>query len=311
MMPGQGTPYAPQPVVPKQPMDPKTKKLIIILCSVGGGLLLLGIAALIILPIILKVDYKSTYDLADIANDIRYDMQGSDSCGGVISYVNSSYQTKASYQKFVSKCQSDIAAFRTAVNDLAGSSGVQRDAEIKQEWEAFKTSYDAAFPAYESLVGVYSDWHSFIAGWYEATADSSWWETMNESKAQSLSAPLTNSNNDALKKYGDDYITTRWKQISAYQAYQKARNAYYDSAYNAPNRTALRNDMNSKLETYNGLNQDYKTFREDEPDIKDTKKLVGIDLDKSENQFLSKFGNAYSIISSKYLEEGLRDTLGL
>ncbi|MDR3298059.1 MAG: hypothetical protein LBT19_01665 [Candidatus Nomurabacteria bacterium] len=312
---GYGTPqpnqYQPQPVVPKKPMDPKTKKLIIIICSVGGGLLILGLVALIILPIILRVDYEKTYDLGSITNDIRYDMQGSDSCGGVISYVSSSYQSKSSYEKYVSKCKSSMEEFKKSIEDLSGSSGVQRDADIKKEWDAFKTSYDSAFPAYGQLVDIYSDWHAFVAGWYETTSGSDWWDTMNETKVKNLTSSLTESNNSALKKYGDGYVSIRWKQISAYQAYKKAYNAYYDASYSDPNKTSLRNEMNAKSEAYSGIDQDYKDYIKDEPDIKDTKSLVGVDLDKSDQQFLTKFGNVYSQIYSKYLEQGFKDAVGL
>ncbi|MFV0485081.1 MAG: hypothetical protein ACK5MU_02520 [Candidatus Saccharimonadales bacterium] len=316
IVPGFGVPSQPadgqtQPVVPKKPMDPKTKKLIIIICSVGGGLLLLGLAALIILPIILKVDYEKTYDLADDTNDIRYDIQGYDSCGGVISYVNSSYQSTSSYEKYVSECKSDLAAFKEGVSSLAGDNGVNRDSDIKAKWDEFKTSYDRAFAPYEQLVDIYSDWHTFVAGWYDATSGSDWWETMNESKVKSLTSTLTNSSNEGLKKYGEGFVTVRWKQVKAYQTYKSAYNAYYDASYSAPNKSTLRDAMNAASEAYNGANQDYKDYITDEPDIKDTEKLVGIDIDKNENQFLSKFADVYSIASTKYIEQGFKDAIGL
>lgn len=314
IVPGYGAPQTdqPQPVVPpKKPMDPKTKKMIIIICSAVGGLLILGIAALIILPIILKVDYEQTYDLAESANDIRYDIQNSDSCGGVTSYVNSSYQTESTYEKYVSECKGDLAAFKESIEKLAGSSGVQRDDDIKKEWEEFKTSYDAAMPAYEKLIDVYSDWHTFVAGWSEATDDSDWWDSMSESKVQSLTSALTSSDIAAFKKYGEGFASARWKQISARQAYQTAYEAYYDASYSSPNKTALRNDMNAKYEVYRGAERDFQDYVKNVPDVKSMEDLVGVDLDKSDNQFLTKFGDVYSEISAKYMEQGFKDAIGL
>lgn len=309
--PKQSDPNQPQSVVPKKPMDKKTKKLIIIICSVGGGLLILGIAALIILPIILKVDYEKTYDLAEDANDLRYDIQSYDSCGGVISYANSSYQSINSYEKYVSDCKSDLAAFKESIAKLSGDNGINRDADIKADWDEFKTSYDRAFASYEKLIDTYSDWHTFVAGWYDATSGSDWWETINESKVKNLTATLTESGNEGLKKYGEGYITVRWKQIKAYQDYQSAYDAYYDASYSDSNKTNLRNAMNAAYEAYNGANQDYRDYIVDEPDITDTEKLVGIDIDKDENQFLSKFADVYSTVSERYIEQGFKEAVGL
>lgn len=306
-----GNPAQPQPVMPKQPMNPKTKKMIILICSIGGGVLILGIAALIILPIIFKIDYEKTYDLADSANDIRYDLESYDSCGGVINYATSNYQSTSSYEKYVSECKSDLAAFKESISTLSGDNGINRDADIKAKWDEFKTSYDRTISPYEQLIDIYSDWHTFAAGWYEATSSSDWWETMNESKVQNLTSTLTESSNSSLKEYGEGYVAARWKQIKAYQDYQKAYDAYYDASYNAPNKTALRTAMNAASEVYNAANQEAKDYITNEPDVEDTEKLVGLDIDKNENQFLTKFADVYSTVSAKYIEQGFKDAIGL
>lgn len=316
IVPGFGTPAQPangqdQPIVPKKPMDPKTKKMIIIICSIGGGLLLLGIAAIIILPIILKVDYEKTHDLAETANDVRYEIQGYDSCGGVISYVNSSYQTTNSYDKYVSECKSDLAVFKESISSLSKDNGINRDDEIKEKWDDFKTSYDKAFAPYEQLIDIYSDWHTFVASWYDASSGNDWLDTMSESKVKSLTSSLTNSNNNELKKYGEGYASARWKQIKAYQDYKKAYNAYYDASYSSPDKTSLRNAMNAASEAYDGANKSYRDFIADEPDIRETDKIIGIDIDADENQFLSKFADVYRIVAEKYIKDGVKDAAGL
>ena len=312
-MPAQGQPYYPHPPVqkpPKKPMDPKQKKLIITLCAAFGGLLVLGIAAAIVLPIVLKVDYKATHEVADRANDLRRDIEKSDSCGGVISYVDSIYQSKSDYEKYVLNCRESLVAFKSSIEELAETSGVKRDAEIKAEWDKFKSSYDVAIAPYEELIGIYSDWHAHIANWIDATKASDWWRTMNEDRVKSLISPLTNSTQSKIKAYGDGYVTIRWKQIQSYQAYQAAADAYSASLIMAANRSELRDDRDGKREVYNGLNADFTEYERDKPSMSDIEGLVGIDLDKSDNKFLTKFNAVYSQIYDKYVEQELTEFFG-
>ena len=291
-----------QSIVPKTKLSPKTRNLIIILSVIFGVLLILGILAIVLLPQLLKVDYESAYDIADDLNDVRFDAESWDSCGGVIGYVDSSYQKESDYESYVSTCKEDLSEFKTGVEELAKNSAVQRDGGIREKWDKFKTSYDAAFPAYESLIGIYADWHAFVAKWASATEESDWWKTVTEDKVKTWTESLTNSTNEALKSFGEGYVSARWKQIDAYQKYQSASDAYYEASYSASNKTELRNQMNAAREVYQGADDDYDEYLKQAPDMEDTKALVGVDLDKNENQFFSKYGDLYSEISKKYFE---------
>ena len=69
-------PYPPQPMMkpPKQPMDPVKKKKLILGFSIGGAILVLGIAAAIIIPVLLRVDYAPAYNIAKELKPKIYDI---------------------------------------------------------------------------------------------------------------------------------------------------------------------------------------------------------------------------------------------
>ena len=156
-----GQPYPPQMPLqmmhpPKQPMDPKKKKTIILTISIASGVVVLGIIIAIVLLMILKVNYSTAYKTAKELKPYIYDIHQDYDCGYVVEDVDSSYVSDKDYSGWINACQE---VYDSEINDLVSqlenTDGVRRNEEIKTQFNKFKTEYialsdgDAAELAYK------------------------------------------------------------------------------------------------------------------------------------------------------------------
>ena len=219
-----GQPYPQQPMMksPKKPMDPAKKKKIILIVSILSGVAVVGIALAIILPIVLRVDYTSAYEIASkMYNDSTvYDiyLNYRDGCDDVSFYVDNSWTSSSSYDGLIDRCKKVYSGdVISQINELGETAGVQRNEEIKAAFDTFKTEYSKLIPdnteTLEQNLDAWKAWHSFIVdrpGIYSSVTDSEITAAANH---------LINSSNSDLKTYGETWLEKRLDLGNTYRKY--------------------------------------------------------------------------------------------
>ncbi len=238
MGPNMGQPYPPQMMrPPKQPMDPKKKRTIILVASIVSGVVVLGIALAIILPMMLRVNYSASYKTAKELKPYIYDIYQSYDCEYIVGDVDASYVSDKEYGEYIDKCK-EVYNSKTneLVNQLENTDGVKRNEEIKNQFGKFKNEYDALSSGntdeLDYKLGLWRAWHSF----YVAVDDLSYSDT--DAEFTTAGNYLINSGNDTLKSYGEGWLEWSRTVAAAYRAYDNAswsssdyqslRDAYYN-----------------------------------------------------------------------------------
>lgn len=214
----------PQPMMrpPKQPMDPAKKKKLILGLSIGGVVLILGIVAAIIIPILLRVDYGTAYNTAKELKPKIYDIYHSYDCEYVVDYVDSTYTSTKSYTEYIENCKK---VYSSDVNDLIAklenTDGVKRNSEISAAFAKFKAEYTAlSSDNNETLSAKLALWqarHNFVYA-----ADDLSYTSSSDSEYTTTANYLINSGNDALKTYGEGWLERKLAIAAAYRAYRAA-----------------------------------------------------------------------------------------
>lgn len=280
-IPASYPPAAPYP--PKAPMDPAKKKRAILIVSLCSGLLLAGIAALIIVPLLLRVDYAGAYRTAKELKPLIHDFYISDTCDYVEDYVDSAYTSAKDYTRYVDSCK-EIYSDDTIqlVDALGGTDAVRRDSEIGAAYAKFKADYDSAITdGVENFYAKLDLWqarHNFKVAEYGSsyckTSDAEFTTAMNY---------LINSGNEAFKAYGEGLLE-RTLAVSA--ACRAADAAPLFSA----NYTALHNDYQTKRDELNNW------IAANKPDINS---IAPLNLPDTYKMY-SDFSSLYNLISETY-----------
>lgn len=267
---------------PKAPMDPAKKKKIIMWCCIGGGVLVLGIVAAIVLPIILRVDYSTAYTTAKKLEDKVYAIYQNYDCGYVTDYVTSTYTTTKRYNEYVEKCK---AVFDNETNSLIGqlgnTDGVKRNSEISDRFNAFKTVYDSILPDptdLESKLSAYQDWHNFAVA-----LDNMSYSNSSDAEFTTTANYLISSSNSALKTYGESWLEHQKVYVKAYRDYDS-------TSYSASNKSALRIERDNKKKELDDW------ISANKPDIKS---LVPLKFDDT-SKLNSAFNSLYELIKTNY-----------
>ena len=299
--PMQGQPYPQQLMqkVPRKSMDPKTKRLIVILCSVFGGLLVLSIVTIIVLPVILKVDYEETYGLAKELNSA---VDGLSACGGVVEYAGSVYTTEKEYGKYITRCKEGIVGVKKLTGDVEGTSGL-RDGELKELWDVYKLNYERLTPIYEKAVEVYPFWHEFVLTENAMKKDSDWYKTMTEDKMNGMLKSLQGSGVDDFEDFAEGYRTKYIPYVMAYKKQDLVFTAYTNTSYNASNRNALRDEYYSAREATSALLKVWNEWKADNTVDLETEEILGVDLGREGGVLNTSFSKFYSELRTKHSKQ--------
>lgn len=269
---------------PKQPMDPKKKKKLIIGLSIGGGVLVLGIAAAIILPIVLKVDYSETYKTAKELDPIISDIYSDDNCYYVQNNVSSAYTSASDYDKYITGCKEAYTKATNLVNQLGDTAGIKRDSELENLYNKFQAAYQKedklSAEEVDSKLALYKTWHD----WAVAVDKVDSWDE-SDKDLEAAANVLINSGNDTLKSYGEGWLERRKAAANASRAYSAA-------SYTDKNKSNLRNTLNDAQTTYNNY------VKENKPNIEE---LAG-QVETSFSETYSEFDKLYDSIVSRYEE---------
>ncbi len=267
---------------PKQPMNPKTKKKIIIGVIVGVIVLIAAIVAVVVIAIASRVDYGESYrvakELDDKIDEIYYDYD----CSNVVSYVDSAWTSERNYNGYISSCKDALNGVSELVDKLGDTAGVKRNKEIGDKFSAFKSSFEEAFPNLSDIsaqLDLYQVWHNYAVKVDSLSASSS------DAEVKAAADILINSGNETLKNYATTWLEKTTAYIHAYKA-------YWDSSYSDPNRDALRKAMNT------AQTEQRDWVSENRPDITS---LVGLEFNDTAKVY-NNFGNLYQTIREVYQE---------
>ncbi len=271
----------PMPRPPKQPMDPAKKKKIILWSSIGGAAIALGIAAAIIIPILLRVDYGPAYATAKELKPKILDIYHSYDCEYVVDDVDSSYIDPKTYAEYIEDCKK---VYNTSTDDLVAklgnTDGVKRNDEIKNQFAKFNAEYTAASSGtsadLSSKLDLWQARHNFVYA-----ADDLNYSSSADSEFAAAAKYLTESGNDALKTYGEGWLEKNLAIAAAYRAYDAASWQESSKYYN---------DYTNKKKEYNDW------VAANRPDINTIAPLNFNDTSK----MYSEFSTLYDLISQTY-----------
>lgn len=271
-------PYPPQAKPPKPPMDPAKKKKLILGFSIGGGVLVLGIVAAIVLPIILRVDYSEAYSTA---KDLKPKIQGiynDSNCDNVKEYTLSFYTSMKNFNKYVESCRSLYDGVTNQVEQLAATAGVSRDGDIQERFNTFRAAYDATVPDSDKLnasLDLRTTYHQFYVNAGELPS----WSSVTDAELTAAAKPLTDSDNEVFKNYGKTWLE---KALATARAYRDYANNHYTSD--------LRN-------TFNDAKSDYDNYvKENSPDLDG---LAPLDI-SDPNKMYSEYNKFYELLRTTY-----------
>lgn len=291
----QYPPVAQPPRPPKQPMDPKKKKAIITWSLVAGGVVVLGIAALILVPIIFRVDYSTAYHAVNELEEKIDAISSNYDCGYILDYYDSKYTDQKTFSSYITNCKNTMSGTEELVNKLAETDGVKRNQEISTQFEKVKSLIAQVVPNADDLsekLKFYEVWHNYDL----AFGSDGIKYTAPDSSFQKAANVLIESGIDSLKTYGEGWLESVLKVAHAYQAYDNA--SYFDS-----NKSSLRKEYEDRLTEF----KDYKT--KNLPNIEtlaplkfnDTTKMVD-EFNKLDNLITETYEKNYSKNSGDCLE---------
>ena len=286
--PAPATPAAEQPAAaptapaePKAPMDPKTKKTIIMLCIIGGVVVLLTVLAVIFLPIIFRVDYADAYKTAKELDGKFDTLLFNGDCDKVVNYYKATYNTNKEYNGYAEGCIASTEGLSELVEKLGNTSGVKRNSEIQELYKGFKESFDKLGLNTESLkekLEIYKTWHAF-----EVARDDLDWKS-TDSAYNTAGNILIQSGNEDLKNYG-----TKWLELALATA--KAYRVYYDASWDS-------NYYEKKDKYYDAKDAFDNYVNANEPDITN---IAPINLENL-NATSTRFQNLFTKIADTYEE---------
>lgn len=277
--PAQPAPVAPKP---KQPMNPATKKKIILGCVIGAVVIVAVIVACVVIAIVSHVDYGETYRQAkDLKEDIS-ELYTAYDCERVVSNVDSDWTSESSYNKYVEACKKATDGIDDKIAELEKTAGIRKDSDLRTAFDKFKKEYSAVVPDAADLnskLDLYKTWHSYVVAVDSLSVSDT------DAKIQSAANILTNSNNDTLKAYGETWLEKTMEYIRAYRAYQ-------NSSYSDPNRSELREEMNAKQTAQNNW------VSENKPEITE---LAPLDFSDTAEVYAA-YHDFYNLLTETYEE---------
>lgn len=270
------------PVKPTpKPLDPKTKKKIIMWTCIGGGVFVALSIIAIIISLVFKINYGESYRMAIEVKDELSDLgNNTGACSRVASYVDSTWTNEKTYNEYVSKCLDSLSHDDSKIIELGKTSGVKRDEDIKAQYDKFKKAYDQAFPdqsGVEETLKLYKAWHTFVVKSNAATS-----AIKDDDAYRKAADALKESGNNTLVEYADGWLERAL-------AYSKAYRDYMDnSKAGSAERTAM-TEARTAFRSY--VNQN-------EPDIEDIAEFEPGDI----SDVYTAFNKLYSLISNAYEE---------
>ncbi len=272
----------------KKPMDPKKKKNIIIWSCVGGGVLIAGIVAIVLVIVLTQVDYKESYRLAkELSEPMSKFYSGYSRCEYVVEYADSYYTSASSYSTYIEGCKEAISSETTEkIKKLGETSGVSRDSDVKALYDKFWEKYSKAVSGVDDdlskKLDTYDSWHKFI---YDGESIDIVYFS-NENKIDTVADYAIKSGNDTLKSFGE-----QWKTKA--QELYKARKDYR-------NGTIRYSEYSTKEDDFDDW------YEESLPKLAD---VLPLNFDGDKSEIDEAWDDLVLVIGKKYGEKAVEDIL--
>ncbi len=236
-----GTPLlADTPTPPtRAPLSNAAKRWILI----GGIILAVGLATLIIINIILggvntvtSSGYRETYLAAKMLVEPFAGLDRSSSCQKAVEYVDSKFVERAAYDGYIKSCQSLALNVGALVDQLGETTAIAWEPTLAEQYSEFQELYHLAFPEDNHLadsLNLYQIWHNFILDSSYLTTDSA------DIDFYKAAEPLRKSGNATLTQYGEDWLQRQLDYVHSYKV-------YWDTSYLDPNKETLRLELEAK-----------------------------------------------------------------
>ena len=243
--------------------------------GIGAFVLVVGIvAAVILVPQMMRPDYQKTYDaVVELEEELNHYFYNS-ACGDVEAYVDDEYTGIDEYSEYIKVCRDEAENMYVQVAKFESESGVTRDSELSALYDKFRKAFDKKAPGkdqIESTLRIYAAMHGFVVGVEELDDDSD--DFPAPSEFATVSNYLVDSDNEVLKEFAEG-LTERYGALyEAAQAYLKANHddgdymelydAYLDASDEFMNYYNEQSDILERLEVFLADSSD------DEPSVID------------------------------------------
>ncbi len=255
----------------------KRKKLQLALGIVAGALVVIGVGSGIAY-VVFHIDYGESYRIARDLRGKLADVYKDNSCADVIELASNKQITNSNYETYIDNCQSFAGDKNELINLLGDSSAIRKNEELRQLFETFQSSYQAALPRFSGLdkqLELYRAWHEYIILLDPLNADS------EREDFQAAADVLIKTGNKTLVDFA-----TEWLRLAL--EYRAANTDYW-----APGAG------DAEFEALETARDNYSDFLMNEaPDITE---VADLDFDGM-NAMVGNFTKLYNAIAKAYEE---------
>lgn len=198
-----GATATPEATKPAAATKAAKQKKLIIGGAIGAAVVVLAVLAAVFLPKMLGVNYAESYEVADELFDKLDNVYGGSKavCYKTLSNADDDTIGIDDYQRQIDNCKQGISGARDLAKKLAQTSGVKKDAEVKEKYDAFdeagqpvlmdETKVDRSLAAYAAV-------HEFLVRMSGYEAD------VSEAEIREMTEPLVSVENEKIKKIGEE-----------------------------------------------------------------------------------------------------------
>ncbi len=267
----------------KSTINPVVLRRILFTVVIVVAVVVVGLIVVSGIGSVMTEGYGEAYRLARELKPKLERADKSSSCQYAMQYVQAANVGKQSYDEYITVCKDLVTSVNAEVYQLGEKSLVQTNTEIAAQYQDFKGLYGAAFPEVSSLpetLALYQVWHNYVLAVDRLSLD-----TSPEIEFQQAADILRTSNNEALQKYGEEWLQKQLDYVRAYKAYQ-------DVSYTDPNKENMRAELATQLTELQNWVQDHR------PDITQIAPMTVPDTAPMYQSFLK----LYELIRTGYEE---------
>lgn len=275
-------------VIPKAPhkftFSPAIIRRIIISIAVVAFVVIAGFVVKAILSSTIASNYGATYRAAKALSPKISAAARSADCQHVSDDLGNINVSQNKYTEYVTSCRSTLTEIGPLIVQLGETPAISGDSTLSASYQQLKETYDSAFPDTEqaTLMSTYLDayqaWHTYLISLSLLTPDST---DEDFDKAASI---LRESGDEALAKYGEDWLNQELKYIYAYRRYEEADQS-------SPDKSRLRYEMEQEHAVLT------KWEGEHMPDLITTLPIAAPDIQSLSRNFTS----LYELIKRAYI----------
>ena len=214
----------------RKPMNPATKKKLILGLSIGGGVIVLAIIAIVVIAAVTHVDYGATYRAAKELDEKISDFYSSSDCADAYLKADSTYVDEDDYNDALDECKAMATELDELVNALGSTSGIKNDSELKAAYDEFVADYRKVIPDQATLdagLATLKAVHQFMLAVDELDLDEA-----GEAEIQEACNYLINSGNAQLATVGQGVAPLLIDYVNTYRTWLDS-SGYYNDEYDA------------------------------------------------------------------------------